>query len=689
MGDADYYLLIGGQEEGPWTLGQMQAFWRAGAVTLETLYSRRGMSEWQPLSTIVGVASPATPTPILQPENPYADEHRSIIETVVNVIVPLENVPTTQETDDTVDEPVEPEKVDVTKMRQWLRDKLIAIGFAPETEKTAADDRKFDDWLCSFSRSEQESIFGANNIHRYRKGDLTWQGLIRELEHLATSSTEKMQGDMEQLTPENTSWIIDIVEQVENPILRAEQTHAIVEDVLQRYHPNRQAIGALVAKPEPTEAEKKAKSEIERRLQARLNQMDSSLDPINKVIQAALIEFPKELADRLGGIERKQPEEIHLTKLRAWLLENLATLGLKPQPKRPVINANKFTFWLGELFDSEQNAIFGAEDMELYRAGKLTSQDLLDELERMATCITNGSDNDLMELANEMFDDEERIVPEKAPQAIAIIEHAIKKGEGNAALLSEANSMLAGIYADIGQTDKVAACRQQRIATATARGEAWEIMAVARELRAESDQLTPEVAAQLMDLAEAVLGKVRSFGMLCEAFDLLVETYSKLGNTEAMRTCRQRYLEAVKTAIEKGIPIESNQRSNAYGRAADLCEQMGRSDEAADYRKQQLESGDGFGLLDTALAKLKSCGKAIDNETGGRLLDFLTKAVERIPAEYPERHAVAYRATAEILEALGDKKQAVEYYEYALQKNPKVGVKKRLDALKKNLPPGV
>jgi hypothetical protein len=37
------------------------------------------------------------------------------------------------------------------------------------------------------------------------------------------------------------------------------------------------------------------------------------------------------------------------------------------------------------------------------------------------------------------------------------------------------------------------------------------------------------------------------------------------------------------------------------------------------------------------------------------------------------------------LETLGDKKQAVEYYEYALQKNPKVGVKKRLDALKREL----
>jgi tetratricopeptide (TPR) repeat protein len=227
--------------------------------------------------------------------------------------------------------------------------------------------------------------------------------------------------------------------------------------------------------------------------------------------------------------------------------------------------------------------------------------------------------------------------------------------------------------------------RQQRVANATARGEAWEIMSIARELRDKTGKLTPEVATELIGLAEAVLANVRGFGTLCEAFDLLVETHSKLGNAEAAQTCRQRYLEAVKTAIEKGIPMESNQRSNAYGRAADLCEQLGGPDEAADFRKQQLEFGDGFGLLDTALAKLKSCGKTIDNETGARLLDFLTKAVERITAEFPERHAVAYRATGEILEALGDKPHAVEYYEYALQKNPKVGVKKRLDALKKEI----
>ena len=472
---------------------------------------------------------------------------------------------------------------------------------------------------------------------------------------------------VEPLTPENTLWLMGIVEGMDAGLFHVAEPTVIPL----------------------TEAQKAANEEsgkqLQKRLDARMSQMDSNLDPINKMIQAGIAEIADAMPDTVRIRERKRPAEIHLTELRSWVLENLTAIGLTPELEKPVIDDRTIGPWLGELSDSEQNMIFGTESLERYRAGKLTSQDLLDELESVATCIATGTGDDLLELASELFDGEERIAPEKAPRAIALIEHAIKKSAGNARVISTANSMLADIYTSTGQMDKIAAYRQQRVASATARGEAWEIMIVARELRDKAGKLTPEVAAELIGLAEAVLPIVRGFGTLCEAFDLLVGTHSKLGNTEAARTCQQRYLEAVKAALAKDIPIESNQRSNACGRAADLCEQMGRPDEAADFRNQQLEYGDGFGLLDTALAKLKTCGKTIDNETGARLLDFLTKALERIPAEFSERHAIAYRATGEVLEALGDKPHAVEYYEYALQKNPKGGVKKRLDALKKEL----
>jgi hypothetical protein len=69
--------------------------------------------------------------------------------------------------------------------------------------ETTADDHKFDDWLCRFTDSEQKAIFGANNIHCYRKGDLTRQGLIQDLERLATPTTDKPKSGRKHLTPEN------------------------------------------------------------------------------------------------------------------------------------------------------------------------------------------------------------------------------------------------------------------------------------------------------------------------------------------------------------------------------------------------------------------------------------------------------------------------------------------------------
>jgi hypothetical protein len=191
MVKADYYILLGGSETGPWTLNEVQAFWQAGAVTLETLYAQPGMSEWKPISAILDVAPPTAATSPSQSE--------------ISSGVPAANAP--------VGKPVEPEDMDLTKLRQWLRSKLATIGFAPKTEGTTANEHKLDDWLCRFTGSEQKVIFGPNNIHRYRKGDLTWQGLIKELERLAvpTATAEKPQGDVKQLMPENALWIMEAV----------------------------------------------------------------------------------------------------------------------------------------------------------------------------------------------------------------------------------------------------------------------------------------------------------------------------------------------------------------------------------------------------------------------------------------------------------------------------------------------
>jgi len=189
MGEADYFILIGGNETGPWTLGQVQAFWRAGAVTLETLYAQPGASEWKPLAAILDVAPPTAATPPARLENGLA-------------------VPGA---DDAASKPMERGEMDLTKLRQWLREKLAAIGLVPQAKKTTAKRHKFERWLCGFSDGEQKAIFGENNVLRYRKRDLTWQGLILELECLAASTAKKPQGELEQPTPENALWIMEAV----------------------------------------------------------------------------------------------------------------------------------------------------------------------------------------------------------------------------------------------------------------------------------------------------------------------------------------------------------------------------------------------------------------------------------------------------------------------------------------------
>jgi hypothetical protein len=101
--------------------------------------------------------------------------------------------------------------------------------------------------------------------------------------------------------------------------------------------------------------------------------------------------------------------------------------------------------------------------------------------------------------------------------------------------------------------------------------------------------------------------------------------------------------------------------------------------------ESETKSPDGFMLLNQAKAQLATVGSKTDLETGAKILDTLTKAVQKIPEGFSYQHAEAYRATAEVLEAIGDTAHAIEYYEYALQKNPKIGVKRRLDSLKKSL----
>jgi tetratricopeptide (TPR) repeat protein len=108
-----------------------------------------------------------------------------------------------------------------------------------------------------------------------------------------------------------------------------------------------------------------------------------------------------------------------------------------------------------------------------------------------------------------------------------------------------------------------------------------------------------------------------------------------------------------------------------------------KTDQAVNDAPLEPASPDGFALLRDALEELKACDGKIEREIGTKILDELTKAAEQLPEKFQRQHAEIYRATGEILEAWGDVAQAIEYYEFAIQKDATIGVKKRLDALRK------
>jgi putative NIF3 family GTP cyclohydrolase 1 type 2 len=360
MGKTEFFLLLDGSESGPWTLGQLKVFWRLDAVTLETLYAQPGASEWKPLSAILDAGLTS------QPENSYADEQREMIEAVVNVMLPINAI----------------------KLRQWLREKLSAISFAPETD---ADRESFEDYLAHFSGTEQKQAFGEENLTAYRRGKIKAAQLMARQKHALTLDKLRL---INAITEKMSEFTKEQIKRV------GEASRQITLD--------RRA----------------------RRIREQLGLPEIAMEDSQMNIQ---IDITKD------NTSKEQPS----AENALWTM----------RIKKPVINDGTFRLWLAKLSVSEQNAIFGTENMELYRAGKLTSQNLLDELERVATCIATGNGNELLELAGELFDRDERIPPERVPQAAAIVEHAIKKNSRNAAFIARANSMLAEISAATGKTD--------------------------------------------------------------------------------------------------------------------------------------------------------------------------------------------------------------------------------------------
>lgn len=335
----------------------------------------------------------------------------------------------------------------------------------------------------------------------------------------------------------------------------------------------------------------------------------------------------------IAGDEELKPAQLDLGPKTMQRLA--ATLGLR----------------LSELEDEERNR----------RTDPLnhgTSEDLLElALNKLGLSLgwvpSKLGDNGLLEVCEEDPDSAEAMTPERLAEIRTLADKAVERGLGDSPeWLAGAHRALARIYSATGDSEREHHCQQQALAY---QQEAIRIR------------------------VDFLIRRASSYDLIMAAEELLART------TEMTPEARNQILGLVERAFEQGIGEKYNLRPKAHRVLAHLYEQSSEPDKAEANRAQYFESADGAMLLKDAQDRLTALGKSMESETAAPILDLLTKAIERLPADRPNLHAEAYRATAEILEAIGEKAQAVEYYECALQMNPKIAVSKRLINLKKQL----
>lgn len=100
--------------------------------------------------------------------------------------------------------------------------------------------------------------------------------------------------------------------------------------------------------------------------------------------------------------------------------------------------------------------------------------------------------------------------------------------------------------------------------------------------------------------------------------------------------------------------------------------------------EDRIKYASGFELVPIAHEKLKQLSDAgLKQEDADDLLQMLKRALKTNLNKFPNEQAKAYRVIGEVYEALGDVHVAIEKYEKAIELNPKVGVKRQLEKLKK------
>jgi hypothetical protein len=50
----DYYILVGEEQKGPYSIGQLKSMWASGQITTNSLYWQPGFSEWRSIKELQG-----------------------------------------------------------------------------------------------------------------------------------------------------------------------------------------------------------------------------------------------------------------------------------------------------------------------------------------------------------------------------------------------------------------------------------------------------------------------------------------------------------------------------------------------------------------------------------------------------------------------------------------------------------
>ena len=149
--ERDYFLLIGTSEDGPFSVVELQAMSAAGEVESETLCARPGMTEWKPLSALLGVAQSQEVVKgsigMLKRDDVAVAGRRekgrlspeeSIIETVISVMLPLGNKSAERQAADAVRLG---QNINEADMRVNLKELLRSLDYvAPEGKEGTIED---------------------------------------------------------------------------------------------------------------------------------------------------------------------------------------------------------------------------------------------------------------------------------------------------------------------------------------------------------------------------------------------------------------------------------------------------------------------------------------------------------------------------------------------------------------------